>query len=414
LRKRPNFVVVALLILAAGIGLVGGLTWLNYQFAKENPGGNDFLVQWMGTRLLLTEGINPYSDEAAQQAQRFTYGRLARDGESEMRFVYPLYAVIVYLPFALIRDFLVARAIWMTILELSLILLAVLSLRLVRWRTGPLMVVLIILFSLLWYHAVRPLITGNIIILIALALVGGLLAIRNGMDELAGLLFAFTTIKPNVIILAVAFICFWAFNRGRMRVITWLFGTVILMAGAAALLVPDWIVHNFLEILRFPTYGPPGTLQAAFVNWWPAFGARLGIAVTAVAAFVLMVEWWSNRHAEFRGLLWTVCLTLVLSQWIGIQTDPGNFIILYPAILLVFAVLSERWRAVGSFINVLCVVALFAGIWAIFLNTVEQGLQPVQSPVMFFPLPAFLLIMLYWVRWWAIEPPTVWYELLEN
>jgi hypothetical protein len=59
-------------------------------------------------------------------------------------------------------------------------------------------------------------------------------------------------------------------------------------------------------------------------------------------------------------------------------------------------------------------LALFIGIWAIFINTVEFGDQPVQSPVMFFPLPAFLLITLYWVRWWAVEPPTVWIDMLES
>ena len=59
-------------------------------------------------------------------------------------------------------------------------------------------------------------------------------------------------------------------------------------------------------------------------------------------------------------------------------------------------------------------LALFAGIWAIFLNTVHYTDQPIQSPIMFFPLPAFLLLMLYWVRWWAVAPPTVWYDLLDG
>jgi len=46
-------------------------------------------------------------------------------------------------------------------------------------------------------------------------------------------------------------------------------------------------------------------------------------------------------------------------------------------------------------------------------NTIEFGDQPVQSAVMFFPLPAFLFLTLYWVRWWAVQPPNLWYESLE-
>ncbi len=127
-----------------------------------------------------------------------------------------------------------------------------------------------------------------------------------------------------------------------------------------------------------------------------------------------MVEWWSNRYAEFTVFLCTACLTLVDSQWIGIQTDPGNFIVLFPALVLVFSLLADRWKTGGRAFVVLSLLALFVGIWAIFLKTVQYGAQPVQSPVMFFPLPAFLLVTLFWVRWWAVEPPTVWYDLLDG
>jgi hypothetical protein len=131
-------------------------------------------------------------------------------------------------------------------------------------------------------------------------------------------------------------------------------------------------------------------------------------------ALILLMEWWSNRKAEFPGFLWTACLTLTISQWIGIQTDPGNFIALFPAIILVFSQLSDRWRTGGRTFVILSMLALFAGIWLLFLKTVQYGAQPVQSPLMFFPLPAFLLVTLYWVRWWAVAPPTVWYDLLEG
>lgn len=129
---------------------------------------------------------------------------------------------------------------------------------------------------------------------------------------------------------------------------------------------------------------------------------------------LILVEWWSNRNAEFPGFLWTACLTLVAGQWVGIQTDPGNFVVLFPALILVFTQLADRWKTVGRVGVILILLLLFAGIWAIFLKTVQYADQPIQSPIMFFPLPAFLLVTLYWVRWWAVAPPTVWYDLLDG
>lgn len=414
MRNQRKFSALAVIIIAAALLGLAALTWGNYRFAQQNPGGNDFLVHWVGTRALVTEGLNPYSDAVAEKIQTIAYGRPAQPGEHELRVAYPLYSVVVFLPFALVPDFTLARAVWMTVLEVGLFALVYLSLRLARWKVGPGMLALLLLFSLMWYHGTRPLINGNAVILVAVGLAAGFLALRAGADELAGVLFAFTTIKPQVVILVLAFVVFWAASRGRWRVITWMFGTVFLLAASAALLIPNWIVDNLREVIRYPSYNPPGTPRAAFIEWWPAWGSRVGWALTGVMALTLMIEWIANRRADFQGFLWTACLTLTAGQWIGIQTDPGNFVVLFPALVLVFSLLADRWRTFGRVFVILSLIGLFFAIWAIFLATVEQAGQPVQSAVMFFPLPAFLLLTLYWVRWWAVEPPTVWFDQLEG
>ncbi|MBE0698738.1 MAG: DUF2029 domain-containing protein, partial [Anaerolineaceae bacterium] len=301
--------VVIILLVVVGLILLALLTWGNYRFARENPGGNDFLVHWMGTRSLLTEGLNPYSDEVAAKIQNMAYGRLAKEGEHELRVAYPLYSVVVFLPFALIGDFTAARAVWMTVLEAGLILLTILSLRLARWNVPPALLVLFLLFSVFWYHGLRPLINGNAVILVALGLAGAFLALQAGADELAGVLLAFTTIKPQVVILPIIFILLWALINHRLRVVAWMVGTVFLLSVSAALFIPGWILDNLREVIRYPSYNPPGSLQEAFKIWWPAWGTRVGWVLTGISVLVLLVEWWNNRHAEEKALLWTVCLT---------------------------------------------------------------------------------------------------------
>ena len=413
MKNTQTYIATFALITVFSIIFLGLMTWGNFRYASENPGGNDFLVHWVGTRALVVDGLNPYSDEVALRIQTLAYGRPAEPGEHELRVAYPLYSVIVFLPFALIGDFTVARAVWMTVLEAGLLLLTVLSIRLARWKISPWLLAVLLIFALFWYHGLRPLINGNAVVLVALGLVGGFLALRAGADELAGVLFALTTIKPQVVVLVLLFVVLWGMSTGRWRLIGWLVGTVALLAASASLLVPAWPVDNLREILLYPSYNPPGTPRAAFIEWWPAFGSRVGWALTGVMALVLLLEWGLNRKSEFRGFLWTAYLTLVISQWIGIQTDPGNFVVLLPVLILVLALLDERWRIGGRVFMAVSLLGLFVGIWAIFLNTIQFGDQPVQSTVMFFPLPAFLLLTLYWVRWWAVQPPSLWYETLD-
>jgi hypothetical protein len=409
-RSNKNWLWIVLVII--GAGLLGLLTWGNYHYAKQNPGGNDFLVHWVGTRALIRDGLSPYSDETTLRIQSLAYGRPALPGEHELRVAYPLYSVVVFLPFALFSDFALARALWMTALEVGLGMLAFFSIRLANWRPGLVSLVIFFLFTFLWYHAVRPLINGNAVILIALGLVAGLLALRSGADEFPGVLFAFTTIKPQVVVVFILFILIWAIAQRRWRIIIWFFATLVLLCGAAALLLPDWMMQNLHEILRYSSYNPPGTPGSALNVWMPGIGRRLGLALSGILVAILIIEWWFSRNATFRQFYWVACLTLVVSLWIGIQTDPGNFIVAFPAIVLVFSVWEERWRKGGRFLSIITMLVLLVGIWLLFINTITYGYQPQQSPVMFFPLPGILLILMYWVRWWAIRPPNAWFDLL--
>jgi hypothetical protein len=397
------------LLLAAALA---GLTWSNYRFAQENPGGNDFLVHWVGTRALLVEGISPYSDEVAERIQTQAYGRPARPGEHELRVAYPLYGEIVFLPFALIGDYTVARALWMTALEAGLLGLAILSLRLTLWRPGAWLVGAFLVFSVIWYHGLRPLINGNAVVLVALMLAGAFLALRARRDELAGVLLALATLKPQVTLLPLLFILLWTLSHGRWKTLAWLLISLALLSAIAALFLPDWPIQNLREVLRYPEYNPPGTPGAAFASWWPSAGYRLGWVLSAIVAILLILEWIAAHRKDFRWFLWTASLTLVLSQWSGIQTDPGNFVALFIPLTLVFAVWEERWGPRGRPVIVAAMLLLLAGLWVLFLRTVSFEGQPVQSPVMFFPLPLFLLVGLYWIRWWAIRPSALLVETL--
>jgi cell division protein FtsW (lipid II flippase) len=186
----------------------------------------------------------------------------------------------------------------------------------------------------------------------------------------------------------------------------------VILSVSAALFIPDWLLQNLREIMAYTSYNPPGTPGAVFEIWLPATGRRFGWGLSIILGVILLIEWILVRRKEFRWFLWTAGLTLVVSQWIGIQTDPGNFILLFLPLVLVFAMWAERWGRAGDVVIIFVMGLLFVLPWAIFLQTITYGDQPMQHPVMFFPLPLFLLISLYWVRWWAIRPRSMLVEEL--
>jgi hypothetical protein len=397
-------------IQAIGVALLSvlaviGLTRANYLFSLQNPGGNDFLVHWVGTRALLVDGISPYSDEVALRIQTLAYGRPALPGEHELRVAYPLYSAGLFLPFAFLSDYSLARALWMTALEIALVVLVLLCLRLTGWKPGLWLLAVFLLFSLTWYHGVRAVINGNAVILVAVFIAGALVAIQSGRDELAGVLLALSTIKPQVVILLMVIICVWAISVRRWGIVNWIVLSLIALSVGAAFFVPDWPLQNLWEVIRYPGYNPPGTPGSAIATWLPAAGTKLGWGLTILLAILLLIEWSAARGQDFRWFLWTASLTLVASQWIGIQTDPGNFIVLFVPLVLVFAMWVKHSGTLGRVTVILSMLVLFVGLWALFLVTLDASAgQPQQSPIMFFPLPLLLLLGLYWIRWWAIRP----------
>jgi hypothetical protein len=409
-RRSRNwlFILVSLLVL-------GGLflfTRINLAYIQNNPeGGQSFTVQWVGLRGFLTEGISPYSQEAVQRTQREVYGRLARPGEDQLRFIAPLYTAVVFFPFALIPEIELARALWMTLLEVALLLLAYFSMRLANWRTGLGGWVVLFLFAVFWFHSLQPLIEGDPIILVALMITAALVAIRNGSDELAGLLFGLATIKITAVLLPLVFILLWAAGHRRWTIVGWTGGTVLLVGAIAALLQPNWILQNIWQFLAYQANSPPGTIGAVLVELMPDIGGRFGYALMVLLAVIIATEWIFLRRTEFRGFLWAVYLTLTASLWLGPITDPGNFILAFPALPLVFAIWEERWRRLGQVISFTVIMLLFFGLWGMYLPGNGWEFSRNLDLAFFFPLPIFLLIGLYWVRWWAVRPP-MWFDLI--
>ncbi len=377
---------------AAIAGFLICVTWVNFNFARTNPGGSDFLTRWVATRAFLLEGISPYSNEVVHRIQLMAYGRPARPGEDEMRMAYPLYAVVVFAPYALISDYTLARAIWMTTLEVSIGLLALLSVQLVNWKPSQFNTLLLILFTILGYHSVRPLINGNVVIILALLMITTFWAMQRGLDALAGGLLAWTTIKPQLAILLIAGVFIWSISHQRWGLIRWTAGWIIGLTVIGMLIIPDWLAQNIVEVIRYPTYTSAGTVQAAIHQLWPYTGILPGRILTLILGAWLLWEWWAMWGKPFEKFLAAICLTLVISQWIGIQTDPGNFIILFLPLMLVFARAQTRWKRSAPMGITVTISILLVGLWALFLLTLIQGEQPMQSPVLFFPLPAMVLI----------------------
>lgn len=399
-QPRP---LTSIIILIIGSGLLFGLVWGNYQFAKKNIGGANFLIQWIGIRSIITGGSSPYDDAVTAQIQQAVKLESDYTAHSPSRFTAPIFSGILTFPFAILENRILAHAFWLSAQLIALWLILLLGLRLTTWKPAWYLFLLFSLLTLLSYHVMVPWLDGGLAIWSALFLVLTLSAIHNNWNELGGVFLAFTAIKPQMVILVIVFILIWAAFQRRKYLILWFFITLILVSVIGSLLVPNWMQQYIKLLYNFPETFAGSTLAMLFKVSWPGLGIQLGWLVTVISAGVLLAEWWLARRRDFRWLLWTACLTIVVSQWIGIPTTPDNLTGLILPLILVASMLTEHWPRGGKWVATFMLLLIFAWEWVLLYLDIASPQATVLLNLLI-PLPLISIIGLYWIRWWAIKP----------
>jgi hypothetical protein len=355
----------------------------------------------MGARVWTQEGLSPYDPRVSRQTQVAIYGRPARpeQGEELGHFVYPLPSMIFFAPFGFL-PFELARVVWITLLEIGLVALMVLSLRLANWTPNRNLLAALLFFNILWYHGARAVILGQFAVIEAVLLAGALVAVQNNRDEIGGLLLALSLSKPQMSFLLIPFVLLWALSMRRWRLLLSTIGSTILIGGIFLLLIPDWPIQWLRQVLEYPSYTATKPPVAIIASLFSTLSVWVNRILTGGFIMYLLWEWRKAWGQDDRWFQWTAAMTLLITCLTVIRTATTNYLALVPGLVLIFANWSKRWKRMGDWAIFASLLFLFA-LWGLFLATVEGNLE---NPVMYIPLPLFVLLGLWWIRWWQIRP----------
>jgi hypothetical protein len=397
-------VVVSIFLVLLVIAALGFLVWANDSFVKSQPVEKDFLVPWLGARTFLQYGTSPYSAPAAQRAQVVTYGRLAAAGQDPLQLWLPFPVELLYFPIALIPDYVLARAIWMTLLEIALFGVVFLTLQLTGWNPGRFFMPVLLLFPFLWVYGIFSLVSASAAGFVALAAAGFLLAVRAERDELAGGLLILLVSAPRLTGVLAFFVFWWIIHQRRWRILGGFFMGATVLIVLSFLFQPDWFLPFLRGLLSYFAFGPGYTSIGIFASWSPVVGQRIGWVLAALFFLILFFEWGRTLSGDFRAFLWMVCLTLCVTPLLGVPVVPGDYPILFIPLLLFLAILSERRPTFKSWgVSQIVLLLLLAGFWLLAILQIRANafVSLVNSLVLL--LPILLAAGLTWMRWWFVH-----------
>lgn len=396
--RYPIWIGAILFILA--VAFIIGLTLANYQLVLDAPGGNDFLPRWMGARYWLLDGVNPYDEEVSEAIQVAMYGHPARIKEDVVQFAYPLPSILIFAPYGLL-PFTIARAVWMTTIELCLLGLVVVGMRAAQWRPRTVITAALMLFSVIWYHGLRSVIVGQIAVITALFMVGALLAIVRRNDALGGLLIALSIVKPQMSYIFIPYVLVWTISRRRWGLLAWTLVALGAFVGISLFLMPDWPFRWLAQVMEYPNYtSSPGSPILVIASALPRYAPIITNVLGGALVVYMLVEWVLAWGKDERWFFWTATLTIVVTQLLTFASATTNFVVLILPLIMIYKTWFARWPKAATWAFGISLAVLALGEWLLFLVTIE-GRQ--ESPLMHLPLPILTFFGLLWIRWWTIR-----------
>ncbi len=206
---------------------------------------SDLYERWLGTRLVLKDHANPYDDSITKEIQKGIYGHpLSAASTLDPRaFAYPAHVMLLVAPLALL-PFAVAAPIFSVILYVMAFCLVPLFMFCLAqtWKSELRWMAILILFAS--FQLAFALYVQQFTVFVLFVLAAGLACLKKHHLISAGILFAISTIKPQLVALVLVWLTVWSITRWRAR---YRFLVSLLTSMAVLVIVPEFLVSDGLR-----------------------------------------------------------------------------------------------------------------------------------------------------------------------
>jgi len=315
--------------------------YVNVEHGRLLSQKGDLYPRWMGTRELLLNRRNPYGPEVSHEIQIGFYGHPIEQSydqpESEIldeqRFVYPVYVVFLLAPTVNV-DFPVLQS-WAPLILAGLTAISVwLWAGTFRWQPSPVALAALILFVLSTPQIAQGLRLRQLGLVVAFLIALSTWAVVRQHFFLAGVLLAFSTIKPQMVVLCLAWFLIWVLGDWKKRspLAAGFSATFLSLAGAGELLLPGWPRYFLDGLAAYRKYFPTTSILRLILGNW------IGGAVSVFLVLLLVVYAWRRREiaAESSDFVHTLALFLIATTLVLPLLTPYNqVLLLLPATMLI-------------------------------------------------------------------------------
>jgi hypothetical protein len=410
-------------IIIALVVLLAGLLAASIYSARILPGGEWLYQRWSGARAFLgignvTSPDDMYGTALAQDVQQIVYGRNAFADEYRYVLNDPFYIVMFYVPLVILPNvinglfgtnigFDVVRGLWMLLSAIALVFSVLFSFRLAEWEPPRGLFLILMGFGLFSLFSLIAWVTASPAIFLTLLYLSILLALRSFSDELAGGLLLLVAYQWEVSALFVLFVLIFVIANQRWGVLAGFGMSLLVLLIVSFLVNPGWGLPYIRAVISNLLQGSRLNVGFILAEWFPEIKFSLGGVVSVFAVGIVLIESIGAVRAPFRRVMWTACLALAATPLAGLAIFPSNFVALFPSLILVVALVWERWMRRRLLAVSLIIIVALAVPYALYLQTVIVY-APLYTQILSVLPPVATILALYWMRWWVVHSPRTW------
>lgn len=329
----------------------------------DSPRGNlsDLYPRWLGARELLLRHRDPYGSDVTREIQIGYWGRpldptRPLDPKDQAGFAYPVFVVFLLAPTIALPFSVVQTGFRWFLLILTAVTIP-LWLRALRWRPPVTTTAILIVLTLGSFQAVQGIKVQQLGLAVGGLLAGGMALLARRYLAMAGILLAFATIKPQLVLPLLAWLLLWAFSEWHQRRnFVWGFvSTMAILLAAAEYVLPGWVWRFRDAVIAYRQYndGAESVLDVLITPEW-------GRPLAGLALLALAVLCWRFRRAPIESSAFNLMLALVLAVTVVIvpKAAPYNQILLLPGFLLLARGWGTLWRTAAQMRLILMICGL--------------------------------------------------------
>jgi len=353
------------------------------------------------SRLYFLEGVNPYDIGLSDLISRSDIINNI-DGEINIfPFISPVFALYLYFPFSLIRNPVTSFSIWLTINQALLALAVYWMFDILSWKIEQEEKIFFVAFIMLANFSILNYLMPSTSILQFFFFITGIKAINKGDNIQGGIFLAMMLISPAFILLLFVLLLLNFIRNRNIIVIAWIGIILLLLCLSGIVMDSNWLLKMFRNLLNLNQKNfiysyeaiihiiPPG-LRHPYIRY---------IIPLFLISWLLYEFIYSNSEMPIQQF-WLLGLTICINTLIFFH----NVIYLSPFFAFVFVLIFYLWhqRMKKKSMRIFFILSgVVFDIIPLLISSFYRDINDVLLTTMQSVTTLFLVIMLYWVKWWV-------------